>query len=70
MPMKHVFQPENLNLKGNLRLRLTEKAQSSGITVGSPIVAPSLALTLAKLKMNIELLSVHRWRSLDSVQVY
>ncbi|KAI3829869.1 hypothetical protein L1987_04000 [Smallanthus sonchifolius] len=41
MPVKHEFQPENLNSKGNLRLRLTEKAQSNGSTVGSPTGAPS-----------------------------
>ncbi|KAK9057463.1 hypothetical protein SSX86_022298 [Deinandra increscens subsp. villosa] len=41
-PVKHEFQPENLNAKGKLKLKLTEKAQSNRTTAaGSPAIAPN-----------------------------
>ncbi|KAI7738396.1 hypothetical protein M8C21_021526 [Ambrosia artemisiifolia] len=41
VPAKHEFQPDNLNAKGKLMLRVAKKAHVSGGPVGSPAGAPS-----------------------------
>ncbi|XP_076886057.1 cytochrome b561 and DOMON domain-containing protein At4g12980-like [Bidens hawaiensis] len=40
MPVKHEFQPENLNAKGKLQLEVTEKAPTSNSIARSPAIAP------------------------------
>lgn len=40
MPVKHEFQPENLNAKGKLQLEVTAKAPTSNSIARSPAIAP------------------------------
>ncbi|KAK1428515.1 hypothetical protein QVD17_17350 [Tagetes erecta] len=41
MPVKHEFQPENLNAKGILKIQSPQKAKTSGAPAPSPAIAPS-----------------------------